>query len=115
MLRVNTSCSFPRPLKQFPVDSLEELILHALKALRETIPPDSQPGLTAQNTAIGFLGKDLSFRELGKEEDIQIWLDRLPPMPTRPMGAAAGGTGEGEGASTSTPVDPEGSTSINAD
>lgn len=90
------------------VDSLDELILHALKALRETIPPDSQPGLTAQNTAIGFLGKDLAFCELSKEEDVQVWLDRLPPLPTRPTGApaAVGDTteaeGRGEGASTST-------------
>ncbi len=101
---------------QMPVESLEELILHALKALRETIPPDSQPGLTAQNTAIGFLGKDLSFCELDKEEDIQAWLDRLPPMPQRPTGTSAA-AGEGEGASTAAPVPAEhgGSTPSNVD
>lgn len=90
------------------VDSLDELILHALKALRETIPPDAQPGLTAQNTAIGFLGKDLSFRELNEEEDVQKWLDKLPPMPTRPTGASTAvgdaTAGGDEGASTVAPT-----------
>jgi 20S proteasome subunit alpha 6 len=68
--------------------TLEELISHALRALRDTLPPDATPGLTAQNTAVGFLGPDLPFKVVDDETQIQQWLDSLPPPPQRLGGEA---------------------------
>ena len=66
--------------------------MHALTALRETLPPDFAPGLTPQNTAIGYLGIDSPFRIIESEEEIKAHLDKLPPPPERssiPATAAA--------------------------
>lgn len=86
-----------------PTCSLDDLIVHALRALRETLPPDQQPGgLTAQNTAIGYLGRDQSFREISNEEEVKLWLDKLPPIAARSVSTAAAtdeGSDTGAGAS----------------
>jgi len=71
------------------IESLEGLIMHALMALRETLPPDFEPGLTPQNTAVGHLGIDVPFRIIESEEEIRAHLDKLPPPPARPSAEAA--------------------------
>ena len=64
--------------------SLDELVIHALRALRDTLPPDAPP-LTGLNTAIGFVGKDaMPFCVVEEEAEVQAWLDKLPPPPARP-------------------------------
>lgn len=63
--------------------TVEELIVHAMQALRDTLPPDASPGLTGQNTAIGLVGKDAPFKVEEDEAQIQTWLDKLPSLPQR--------------------------------
>eukprot|EP00127_Corallochytrium_limacisporum_P007212 Clim_evm85s243 gene=Clim_evmTU85s243 len=55
-----------RNFDKFPESSLEELVLHGLYALRESLPQNTD--LSAQNTAIAVVGKDLPFNELSEEE-----------------------------------------------
>lgn len=75
-------------VEEFPTCNLNELISFALRALRDTLPPDVTPGLTAQNTAIGFLGLDSSFvpfKIIEDEVQIQAWLEALPPLSQRSL------------------------------
>ena len=87
--------SFARPR----LASLEDLIVHGLHALRETLQQDKE--LTVQNTTIGIIGPacDLEtsplpngvFRML-EEEKVEPFLQRLPPKETTappPLPAAA--------------------------
>lgn len=63
--------------------TLEELVIHALRALRDTLPPDAPP-LTAQSTALGYLGADAKeFTIVEDEEKLRGWLDKLPALPQR--------------------------------
>ena len=64
--------------EKFPDCSLEELVLHALKALNNTTGEDVK--LNAQNTSIGVVGKNHEF-EILSEEDAQKYLDRLQILP----------------------------------
>lgn len=68
---------------EFDEASLEQLMLHALKALRDTLPPDAPP-LTAQSTALAYLGADIKFTIVEDKVQLQTWLDKLPPLPSRP-------------------------------
>lgn len=61
---------------------IDDLIGHALRALRDTLPPDA-PALSGHNTAIGWLGAGLPFRIVEDEAEVQQLLDRLPPLPQR--------------------------------
>lgn len=61
---------------------LDELIGHALGALRDTLPPDAPP-LTAQNTALGYLGEGVKFRIVEETEELESWLAKLPALPQR--------------------------------
>lgn len=105
------------------VDSvtLSKLLEHALRALRDTLPPDASPGLTAQNTAIGILGPmdvesedgqvivggKVMFRMIEDEKEIQALLDSLPPLTQRSSNTEASTTStvgrqEGEVSTTDT-------------
>lgn len=53
---------------------MEELVLHGLRALRDTLPQDKE--LMAQNTSIGIVGVDTSF-QLIENDDIREWLEKL--------------------------------------
>ncbi len=76
----------------FPDASLDDLIRAALMALRDTLPPDAAPGLTGQNTAIGWLGEGgLAFASLDDEAAVQALLDGLPPVVARPTAEDASG------------------------
>jgi hypothetical protein len=60
---------------------LEDVILHALKAIRDSLPADS--ALTAQNCSFGFLSKGKSFEVVDDEDQIQSFLDKLPAVISR--------------------------------
>ena len=62
----------------FPECTLEELVIHALKALANTTGEDIK--LNAQNTSIGIVGKGTEF-EILDEEAAQKYLDRLQLLP----------------------------------
>lgn len=57
------------------------MILHALKAIRDSLPADS--ALTAQNCSFGFLSKGKSFEVVDDEDQIQSFLDKLPAVISR--------------------------------
>jgi 20S proteasome subunit alpha 6 len=64
--------------ESFPGCTLEQLVLHALKALANTTSEDVK--LTAQNTSIGIVGENQLF-EILSEEKAQVYLDRLQLQP----------------------------------
>jgi len=69
----------------------EALMLHALKALRDTLPSDSPTGLNLQNTSLAIVGAGQNFVLLDGTERLEQLLAQLPPMPTvRPAEAEAG-------------------------
>lgn len=55
-------------------ESVEQLILHGLNALRDTLAQDVE--LTFKNTSVSVVGKDSSFT-IYEDEDMQQWLDKL--------------------------------------
>lgn len=57
------------------------MILHSLKALRDSLPADSS--LTAQNCSFGYLSKDKAFEVIEDEQVIQSYLDKLPAVVSR--------------------------------
>jgi hypothetical protein len=61
--------------------SLEDVILHALKAIRDSLPADS--ALTAQNCSFGYLSKGKAFEVVDDEQKIQSYLDKLPAVISR--------------------------------
>lgn len=54
--------------------SKEELIVHALNALRDTLAQDVE--LTLKNTSVSVVGKDVPFTSYD-DDDVQQWLDKL--------------------------------------
>jgi 20S proteasome subunit alpha 6 len=54
--------------------SLEELVVHGLNALRDTLAQDKE--LTPKNTSVAVVGKDTPFK-LIEEDDVAPWLERL--------------------------------------
>lgn len=71
----------------FPTSTLPQLILHALHALRDTLPPDQQAaGLTVQNVALGWVGCATDaqiFTILEDDQQLQALLNQLPAIATR--------------------------------
>lgn len=55
-------------------DSIEQLIVHGLNALRDTLSQDVE--LTFKNTSVSVVGKDTEF-VLYDDENVQQWLDKL--------------------------------------
>lgn len=55
--------------------------MHALKAIRDSLPADS--ALTAQNCSFGYLSKGKAFEVVEEEEKIQSYLDKLPVVISR--------------------------------
>lgn len=60
--------------------SKEELIHHALLAIRDTLPIDSTT-LIPGAISIGVVGKDQDFVVIEDEEEIKAFIDKLPPVP----------------------------------
>lgn len=84
-LMMDTSSPLPPPLYLCPTDpspsschpqlaSLEKLILHGLRALRDTLQQDKK--LTQENLSIAFVGKDEEFT-VKDGEDVVEWLTFL--------------------------------------
>lgn len=63
-----------RSFNEFADSSLEELIVHGLNALRDTLAQDKE--LTLKNTSIAYVGVDTPFKQLD-EELVVPWLDKL--------------------------------------
>lgn len=55
-----------KKLEELPNCSLEELIKHGLRALRDTLPPEVD--LNTKNVSIGFVGAEQKFKILDEEE-----------------------------------------------
>ncbi|XP_028130942.1 proteasome subunit alpha type-1 [Diabrotica virgifera virgifera] len=73
-------------LDELPSSSLEELIKHGLRALRDTLPPEVD--LTTKNVSIGYTGKGQTFKIL-EEEETSPYLSLIEGEERRGGGAAA--------------------------
>lgn len=70
--------SLDRRVSDLPNAQLEQLIIWALQALRDTLPPDAQPGLNGSNCSIGFVGEGSNWTILDEEEGVSEYLNKLP-------------------------------------
>jgi len=79
-----------RHLDVFPTASTDQLIEHALLALRDTLP--AEDNLTKKNTTIAIVGKGQPFKMLD-DDVVQPFLDRIGQQPrTTAQQEAAGET-----------------------
>ncbi|KXL42716.1 hypothetical protein M433DRAFT_59102 [Acidomyces richmondensis BFW] len=78
-----------RNLEHFEGSSREELIRHALRALKDSLSQDKE--LTIENTSLGIAGIEENFK-LYEGQDIASWLDTTFENP--PEGARGGDGGE---------------------
>ena len=58
-------------MDSFPTCGLDELVAHALRALRETLPTESD--LTNKNTSVAVVGRGQDFL-VGEDEGVDRWL-----------------------------------------
>jgi 20S proteasome subunit alpha 6 len=76
--------------------SLEELVAHALRALRDTLPAEME--LTNKNVSIGIVGEGFDFQSFD-DERADIYLNLLDPSERKgkgaPVEAAEGGDDDG--------------------
>lgn len=63
-----------RTFEEYKNSTKEELIIHGLNALRDTLAQGKE--LNNKNTSIAIVGKDTEFT-LYDDDDVQQWLDRL--------------------------------------
>uniref|UniRef100_A0A8D8UWT8 Proteasome subunit alpha type n=1 Tax=Cacopsylla melanoneura TaxID=428564 RepID=A0A8D8UWT8_9HEMI len=91
-------------LTDFPDSSLEEIVKHGLRALRDTLPNDSE--LTTKNVSIALVGKDTKFKSLD-ERETGHYLSLIEGEERRGAGGAppAGGPDDGP-APPGAPSDP---------
>jgi len=101
-----------KKLDEFSGNNLNELVAHALRALRDTLPAEME--LTNKNVSIGVVGKDVDF-SVFDDESADRFLNLLdpserkgkgapaiapggddPPAPGGPGGAGSGGGGQPE-------------------
>jgi len=75
-----------RNVDSFENSSREELILHGLRALRDTLPQEKE--LTSANTTIGVVGVDEKFK-LIDDENVVEWLTALGETMNRRKTATA--------------------------
>jgi 20S proteasome subunit alpha 6 len=91
-----------RNLDAFAECGRQDLVAHALRALRDTLPAEME--LTNKNVSIGIVGKGLEF-EVYDDEAADQYLNLLDPSERKGRGAPAGGDDEDGGAP---PPDPPG-------
>jgi 20S proteasome subunit alpha 6 len=72
-------------LEEYEGASLDGLIMHALKALRDTLPADSPTGLNLENCSLAVVGVDTPFVILDGSERLKALLDQLPAAAPRQM------------------------------
>lgn len=78
-------------VESYEACDLDALMLHALKALRDTLPSDSPTGLTLQNCSLAIVGSDSNFTLLDETERLKALLEQIPaPAPPRAMEVEAG-------------------------
>lgn len=65
-------------LESFKNASIDQLIDHALQALRDTLPAEDK--LTKKNTTIAIVGKDQPFTVMD-DDDVAKYVDKVPPAP----------------------------------
>ncbi|KAI9224529.1 20S proteasome subunit alpha 6 [Blastocladiella britannica] len=80
---------------EFADSSLDELVLHALKALKDTLPSDKE--LTSESVAIAVVGSGQAFKSLAKDA-VEDHLSRY---------TAATGGAAGAAAVAAAPADPD--------
>ncbi|MEQ2241511.1 Proteasome subunit alpha 1 [Ilyodon furcidens] len=85
-----------RCMDKFQDCSLNELVQHGLRALRETLPTEQD--LTTKNVSIGILGKEMEFT-IYDDDDVAPFLEGLEERPQRKVAqpAAAEEPAAGEG------------------
>ena len=77
-------------VEEFDGVDLSGLMLHALKALRDTLPSDSPTGLTLQNCSLAVVGKDTPFQVLDETDQLKELLDKIAPRQMEIEEQAAG-------------------------
>jgi len=78
-------------LEEFQSSSLEELVKHGLRALRDTLPNEVE--LSTKNVSIGFVGTDQDFKIL-EDEETGVYLGMIEGEERR-SGTGSGGGAEG--------------------
>lgn len=68
---------FEKHLKTFERCSLDELIIHGLSALQDTLPNDVE--LSTLNCSVGVVGENIPFKLLDSHEELTPYLDNLKP------------------------------------
>jgi len=95
-----------RTFETFPEAGLEELVMHTLKALKETLTSEDE--LSIKNCSIGIVGKDQKF-EVVEGEKLQIYMDKLKEEDTAGEGEQEQGeameTGATEGQTETAPME----------
>lgn len=97
-----------RNFEQFADCDLEQLVVHGLNALRDTLAQDKE--LTSLNTSVAIVGKDQPF-ELLEDEKISPWLEKLESTGRSRPAAEATDVATGTAQDTSMETDQATSTS----
>ncbi|CAN6669289.1 proteasome subunit alpha type-6 [Trichomonascus vanleenenianus] len=66
-----------RSFESFPDATLEQLVVHGLNALRDTLAQDKE--LTSKNTSVAVVGKGTTFKVI-ENDDIAPWLAKLDSL-----------------------------------
>ncbi|OXA64730.1 proteasome subunit alpha type-1 [Folsomia candida] len=82
-------------LDEFSDSDLNQLVAHALRALRDTLPAEME--LTNKNVSIGIVGKDYEFVGYD-DETVDPFLNLLDPSERKGRGAPAGPGVDGDDA-----------------
>ncbi|XP_065225079.1 proteasome subunit alpha type-1 [Planococcus citri] len=90
-------------LDVFPSCSIEELIAHGLRALRDTLPNEVE--LTTKNVSIGIVGKDTPYKD-SAEDDIARYLSMIEGEERRGAPASSSKQVPSDDGSESPPPDP---------
>jgi len=77
-----------RNFESYTNSSKDELIIHGLNALRDTLAQDKE--LNSKNTSIAVVGKDTDFT-IFDDDDVQPWLDRLDSTSNARTSGGVGG------------------------
>jgi 20S proteasome subunit alpha 6 len=71
-----------RHLDEFDSCSVEELVTHALLALRDTLP--NEITLSTKNCAVSVVGKGTCFK-IYRDEEVEAWLSKIADIPQGPQ------------------------------
>jgi len=93
-------------LEEFPSSNLNELVAHALRALRDTLPAETE--LNNKNLSIGIIGENVEFA-VYDDEGTEIFLNLLDPSERKGKGGTSAATGgdDDDAPPQDPPADPE--------